>query len=828
LNDWRIQPWVGGPTNFAANTQAHVYLNNNSTPAVPADDYYDATVINPPFPGQLYGMPNDVRYTFSDRSSERGNAQLTLQFAPSDAWTFTANYAWLDNRLREDRGEQTVWMQNTGFHRIEFDTNEAVATPLVLEEYTGAGKDYSFSQGHRAQRNGLQTYGLNTEWQVSEKFRLTLDLSDAAARSRADDPLTGAGETEMAIAGRLDSSGSCISPATCTNFWTQGFRFDGALPIATRTVYPTSTDAFAGMGGDSNYTFDETSLGTQWLNLYLNEEFVDLRQSRLDGLVEFSKGSFAFGIEMRALEAHVRRAESAMVLGDWSVSDAGNVPGMVSLLEPFGLIGAFEEHRAPGVPTGGWKGNANALASWAIAPLSQGGGGYGDWIQPGAPDGELRRNADYVFDTRIAEDTTAAYVQATWHGEILARRANLRVGLRYENTDVSSTSSLYLPEAPVWVGADIFVQLSSDQLGQVGAEDDYDYFLPSFDFDIALNDSLKARVSYGSTIARASYNNYSPRVALGDFRGSTLNGYRATANGFNPALLPLQSDNLDLSLEWYFADRGYFAVTWWDKHVTNFIGDAVFEEQLYGFRDQSAGPRAQAALAELQRRGLPTDDASLFTMIAMTEHPEGATHPNGTFYPGGAAAFDGSLGQRMAFGLNYDILPTPDDPLRTYNVTRPVNARAANVHGWELGGQYFFGDTGFGVLANYTAVDGDVHYDVTSSPQQNQFALLGLSDSANAVLMYEKHGISVRLAWNWRDQFLQQVNYPMHRNPIFVGEYQQFDLGLSYDIGEHLTLSLEGINLTGEDTRWHGRSERQIWSLEDQGARFSIGIQYRL
>lgn len=38
----------------------------------------------------------------------------------------------------------------------------------------------------------------------------------------------------------------------------------------------------------------------------------------------------------------------------------------------------------------------------------------------------------------------------------------------------------------------------------------------------------------------------------------------------------------------------------------------------------------------------------------------------------------------------------------------------------------------------------------------------------------------------------------------------------------------EGTNLTGENIRWHGRSEKQMWRLEDQGARFALGVRYKL
>jgi TonB-dependent receptor len=156
-----------------------------------------------------------------------------------------------------------------------------------------------------------------------------------------------------------------------------------------------------------------------------------------------------------------------------------------------------------------------------------------------------------------------------------------------------------------------------------------------------------------------------------------------------------------------------------------------------------------------------------------------------------------------------------------------VNTQKAKIHGFEFGGQYFFGDTGFGVLANYTIVRGDVGFNVASDPNENQFALLGLSDSANAVLMFEKFGLSARLAWNWRDQYLQNLNQGQWRNPFFVEPYQQFDLNVGYDINDHLAVSFEGVNLTGEDIRWHNRSDNQPWLVQDQGARYAVGARYK-
>ena len=76
------------------------------------------------------------------------------------------------------------------------------------------------------------------------------------------------------------------------------------------------------------------------------------------------------------------------------------------------------------------------------------------------------------------------------------------------------------------------------------------------------------------------------------------------------------------------------------------------------------------------------------------------------------------------------------DPIATFDITVPANQRAAKLDGWEFNVQHMFGDSGFGVSANYTLVDSDLTYD--NHDRGEQFALEGLSDSANVVAFYEK------------------------------------------------------------------------------------------
>jgi outer membrane receptor protein involved in Fe transport len=60
-----------------------------------------------------------------------------------------------------------------------------------------------------------------------------------------------------------------------------------------------------------------------------------------------------------------------------------------------------------------------------------------------------------------------------------------------------------------------------------------------------------------------------------------------------------------------------------------------------------------------------------------------------------------------------------------------------------------------------------------------------------------------------------------------VEAYDQIDLSVGYDINDQFAVSFEAINLTGEDVRWHGRSTKQLWRLEDQGARYALGARYK-
>src|SRR3546814_20955579 len=91
-----------------------------------------------------------------------------------------------------------------------------------------------------------------------------------------------------------------------------------------------------------------------------------------------------------------------------------------------------------------------------------------------------------------------------------------------------------------------------------------------------------------------------------------------------------------------------------------------------------------------------------------------------------------------------------------------------------------FGDTGFGVSANYTIVDSDLTYDDYNLG--DQFALLVLSNSANLIGFYDKGPWQIRAAYNWRDEFLSSTFDSWRPNPVYVEAYGQFDLSIGYQV----------------------------------------------
>ena len=171
------------------------------------------------------------------------------------------------------------------------------------------------------------------------------------------------------------------------------------------------------------------------------------------------------------------------------------------------------------------------------------------------------------------------------------------------------------------------------------------------------------------------------------------------------------------------------------------------------------------------------------------------------------------------------ITGQPDDPVINFQTTSFVNAQSASLHGAEINWQHMFGDSGFGVQANYTYVKSDLTFNNAS--KGDQFALVGLSNSANLVGIYEDAKWSIRAAYNWRGQFLASTTDLAGPNPQYVEPYGQLDVNIGYAVDKNLSFQLEAINLTDELQRVHGRTKSQVLTISQSGPRYMLSARYK-
>ena len=130
-------------------------------------------------------------------------------------------------------------------------------------------------------QNDLNSIGFNASWDVADNFNLGFDFHNSRAGSHPDDGITGGSQTSFSLAGKVPSTGNCArgGPTGCTNFWTQTFQFNDGLPVAARTLFPTSSAGYAGTGGNNDYSFDTSSLGSQILRINYQEQNTDIKQA---------------------------------------------------------------------------------------------------------------------------------------------------------------------------------------------------------------------------------------------------------------------------------------------------------------------------------------------------------------------------------------------------------------------------------------------------------------------------------------------------------------------------------------------------------------------
>ncbi|MCY3819027.1 MAG: TonB-dependent receptor [Gammaproteobacteria bacterium] len=719
---------------------------------------------NRPGPGDLYSVPQGMGYELAEYERLRTNGQLTLQWQASERLVGTLDYAYSEVELERTYNNLSAWFNFGGQETVWTDGPQA--SPITYTENL-PGSDYTMSAGNDAWYAQNGATGINLLWDVTDRLSVEFDHHDSTAERQPNGPY---------------GDSSLLSAASFTRSRTSG-HFGAELPVLELTL----ANAL-----DAN---DMIVTGSVFTN---NFSKMNIEQTRLGGVYDFDTGfveSIDFGVQLT--EVDNRSAGSVVQRDAWGgVTQRGAI---ADLLEPASAAAAFE--KIPGGDDGRRQVNfftfdMTQVIARTEALMASGEATTFFLTDMGDCGTGLCASSRFTSDRRTTEESQAFYVQFNASTEWGGKPVGMRAGLRYESTDISSQALSPAYTRIDWVaGNELTAVQGEPEFSEL--EGDYDVMLPSLDVKMGFTPSLVGRFSYGNSITRPGYGD----IQGGQTIDSLVRVTEGTGQRGNPALLPFESENTDLSLEWYFGPESYVALGYFHKDVKNFIGTASVIEETFGLPHPALGP-----LAEEARAATGTTDSTMLYQWILENRPDapGVDAENGVI--------TGQAGR---------------DPASPFNLTIPVNIEQATMKGWEFVVQGTFGDTGFGAMLNATIVDADVDYDNFSLVQQ--FVLTGLSDSANLVAFYENERLSVRVAYNWRDDFLAGTGQPNvgAGPPTYVAAYQQTDLSASYWVTLRMQVYLDVLNLTDETVHTYGRDKAQTLIAAQAGPRYNLGFRYR-
>ena len=377
------------------------------------------------------------------------------------------------------------------------------------------------------------------------------------------------------------------------------------------------------------------------------------------------------------------------------------------------------------------------------------------------------------------EKTFAAYFLAKFGGEMNlfgdARAIDGNFGVRLVKTkstgkSVITTSALNAP-AGFTCANNCTVYNQAVQFGvgtfPYAGSNEYTETLPSFNVRLKYNSKLQFRFAASKGMVRPdlawltpystlspSFNYCNANTTTQKFDICTSPAPTFTGTGGNPNLKPILANNYDLTAEWYFAPTGSVTFDLFTKDISNYIGTAPVVES--------------------------------YTNNGVTMN---------------------------------------------YTVTRYINGtEKGKVKGFELAYQQFFDFlpgfwSGFGVQGNYTHIDSSggrnpvasvLDSNQVTGANLNSLPLEGMSpESYNLAVMYEKYGISARLAYNWRSKYLYTTSAANVNRPMWSDDYGQLDGSVFYDLNTKLKLGVQVTNI-GHSTTYQRVSSDITKPLDTQ------------
>ena len=395
--------------------------------------------------------------------------------------------------------------------------------------------------------------------------------------------------------------------------------------------------------------------------------------------------------------------------------------------------------------------------------------------------GSLRDNMspDQNSYRDITESTGALYVSS----ELDWDRISAVVGARYTTTDIESTT---------------FVDG-----GLVTGSNNYNDLLPSLNITYALTGQTQLRFAAAKVMRRPEYSLLSSafevntNLVVGSQGALDLDPYRAT--------------QYDLSVEHYFEDGGLVSFALFYKDVASFLTGTTI------------------CTAHALTTGNPPQNVTEWKDVCLLSSAGVST--NELMYA------DSSLDDDTGFNRLRDLR---DQGLTGIEISTTANGENGTVQGFELGYQQHFDFLpgiwgGFGTALNYTFAD---------SEQPNGNPLEDISKNTyNAQIYWENAAYQARLAYNYRDEYLDTVREKRvvsigalglghtGSDPSAGNNYRdargQLDFSASWDVNSRVTVVANIVNLTAEPIS-QITEIGNTWQWRESDRRMSVSVRATL
>ena len=161
-----------------------------------------------------------------------------------------------------------------------------------------------------------------------------------------------------------------------------------------------------------------------------------------------------------------------------------------------------------------------------------------------------------------------------------------------------------------------------------------------------------------------------------------------------------------------------------------------------------------------------------------------------------------------------------------FEIVGPVNGPPAELRGIELSWEHEFVNwvPGLGIVTSYTYIDQDTN--VVSAISGVEFGLEGVSKhSYNVIGYYENESFSVRLAYNWRDDYVRRVFTTGGRQPPIADDFGSLDAQFTYRFNDRFQAIVEASNITEEDFREYNIVSERLKTYTHIGRRIYFGIR---